>query len=113
MKTTTLVVAAVAGVVALSQTFPEKIKPSKEELPEVIIEGAKPMQRDFTRFCPRTTLSADEAVENTPYVYEDSDGNIRTTRHCSICRAGVYVENSDSEGKHCSFCGEKEHKSND
>lgn len=118
---TSLIIGISLGATLLASVLSPKVKPSKQELPEVLVEGVptkvKGYSTNFTveigKFCPR------EYPDQPVYEKETvAEGVTIFVKHCEKCNTGVYSELKDETEfingkpvKRCTFCNATEPKS--
>jgi len=114
---TFFIIGVSCGATLLASVFIPKLK-TKQELPEVIINGQPTGVRGYTtnfvvetqKFCPRDT-------PNPEYTYTNGNAEnaVVFVKHCTHCSIGVYSEHDEESeqinGKpvrRCTYCGDKE-----
>ena len=127
MKKTFIIVIIIAGVslgaTLLASVIVPKLKPPKQEMPEVIVNGEPTGVRGYVanfsveiaKSCPRDLPNLKEEQTSSYLVEGSSEVNVVVMKHCSRCNIGIYSEHHDEEEivngmpvKRCSYCGAKE-----
>lgn len=130
MKKTFIITILVAGIsfgaTLLASVFIPKLKPAKQELPEVIINGEPTGVRGYVanfsvelaKYCPRENPNYKAEQEHYNLAAGNAEGSTVFVKHCSRCNIGVYSEHHDEEEtvngqpvKRCTYCGDKEYVS--
>lgn len=105
--------AAVFGNVQIHK----KLKPAKQELPDVIIPSQKespyilpPTQyfAEYAKACPKENLDYKNANERYDYQIGNAEDAVVFVRHCHRCNIGVYSEHQNETTKRCTYCGDKD-----
>lgn len=111
------------GATLLASVLVPKLKPAKQEMPEVIVNGVPTGVRGYVanfsieinKSCPRDIPNYKEEQTRYDLIGENSEGNIVVVKHCSRCNIGIYSEHDDKEEianglpvKRCTYCGDKE-----
>jgi hypothetical protein len=119
MKRTILFLTIATGfgaVVFANVQIPKKLKPAKQEFPNVIIPAQKdapyvsPPTRninEYAKFCPRD-LDYKNASERYDYQTSNAESSVVFVKHCNRCNIGVYSEHQNEVGKKCTYCGDKD-----
>jgi hypothetical protein len=114
----TVITAVSLGATLLASVFP-KLKATKKELPEVIVNGEPTGVRGYVanfsieinKSCPRDNPNLKQEQISSD---ENSEINVSYFKHCSRCNIGVYSEHREEEKREgatvrsCTFCGDKE-----
>lgn len=105
MKKILIVSFLALGITQAASVFIPKLKQSKQETPEVILENYKAHQysSEITSFCPRDLQNVSYSSSS---VY--SEDSVENFKHCEKCRIGVYAHHKNDEDRSCTFCGSKE-----
>lgn len=113
---------AIFAVVAVSANvlIPKKIKTDSTEFNILNLdESTKYLHpitnkySDYAQTCPRSQdMIHKQTSESFNYHSESGEQTIVYYRHCVRCSTGVYSEHAGEEGKHCTFCGDKEPSDN-
>lgn len=127
MKKAFIIVIVIAGIslgaTVLASVIVPKLRPPKQEMPEVIVNGEQTGVRGYvanfsveiSKSCPRDLSNFKEEQTSSDLIGENSEGNVVVMKHCSRCSIGIYSEHHDEEEivngmlvKRCSYCGVKE-----
>ena len=127
MKKTFIIVIIVAGIslgaTLLASVIVPKHKSTKQEMPEVIVNGEPAGVRGYvanfsieiTKSCPRDLPNYKEEQTSSDLFAGNSEVNVVVMKHCTQCNIGIYSEHHDETEtvnevpvKRCTYCGTKE-----
>lgn len=112
MKKTLIIIFLIAGIAQATNVIIPHLRPSKQELPEIIIPtsseiGKYKMYATTVSFdiasCPR-----DNKIPSQDTREGNAEDSVVYATHCKTCNLGVFSKQEEESTRRCSFCGVRE-----